>query len=184
MKNGHKTWAWVKDRIKGLLEDDCRLCNEDYWEMKNLFDELREAVNAEDGTAAERLEALKSVLNFLGNADHLNGAQQEGLVYLAGEIAGVEYEEARLLTLEQARTAVGHGWEEVWFEEDEEMEMEERKMLFESVFINGHIQSADGDISEVEPETYNKPYHSRLWMGDTPPTEEQRTAAAWDDTGD
>lgn len=100
MKNGHKTWAWVKDRIKGLLEDDCRLCNEDYWEMENLFDELREAANAEDGTAAERLEALKSVLNFLGHADHLNGAQYEGLVYLAGEIAGVEYGEARKMAEE------------------------------------------------------------------------------------
>lgn len=83
----------------------------------------------------------------------------------------------RLLTLEEARTATGHGWEEIWFSGD--AEMEECQMIFECVFIGGHIRGADGDVGEVEEDTYNKPYHSRLWMGEEAPTAEQRKAEKW-----
>ena len=85
---------------------------------------------------------------------------------------------ARLLTLEEAQTATGHGWEEIWlYETDENPETID---LFECVFIHGHIRIDDGDISEVRPDRYGKKYHSRLWMGDIPPTDEQRKAAKWE----
>lgn len=90
-----------------------------------------------------------------------------------------EENKARLLTLEEAQTATGHGWEEIWFSGD--AEMEECQMIFECVFIGGHIRGADGDVGEVEEDTYNKPYHSRLWMGEEAPTAEQRKAVKWDD---
>lgn len=87
-------------------------------------------------------------------------------------------DEARLLTAEEALTWYGHGWEEVWFEEDEETL--DCRMLFECVFIDGRILCVDGDIGEINPGTYNRPYHSRLWAGDMPPTDGQREAAKWE----
>ena len=86
----------------------------------------------------------------------------------------------RLLTYEEAMNAVGHGWEEVWFKADPDEGEAEYKGCFECVFIYGHIRSADGDVGEVNEETYNRPYHSRLWLGDERPTDEQRQSAEWE----
>lgn len=90
------------------------------------------------------------------------------------------YSATRLLTYEEAMSAVGHGWEEVWFEADPQEGEAEYKECFECVFIYGHIMAADGDIGEVDIERYNKPYHSRLWLGDERPTDEQRQSAEWE----
>lgn len=87
----------------------------------------------------------------------------------------------RLLTLEEAQYVTGVGWEEIWFDADEEEGTPECKECFPCVFINGHYVCYDGDIGEVSPDTYNKPRHSRLWMGWAEPTEEQREAAKWDE---
>lgn len=87
----------------------------------------------------------------------------------------------QLLTYEEAMSAVGHGWEEVWFEADPEKGEAEYKECFECVFIYGHIMCADGDSGEVNKETYNRRYHSRLWLGEDRPTDEQREAAKWDE---
>ena len=86
---------------------------------------------------------------------------------------------ARLLTLEEAQTLTGHGWEEVWLLGDEEEGLPDSKILCECVFIAGHIRCADGDVGEIVPAWYNLREHSRLWMGDIPPTDEQRKAEAW-----
>lgn len=93
-------------------------------------------------------------------------------------LALLEPQPARLLTLEEARIAKGIGWEEVWLEADEEMP--ESIELFECAFIGGHIICADGDIGQVLTDTYGKPYNSRLWAGNFPPTDEQRKAEPWD----
>ena len=90
------------------------------------------------------------------------------------------YSATRLLTYEEAMSAVGHGWEEVWFEADPAEGEAEYKECFECVFIYGHIMAADGDIGEVDIERYNRPYHSRLWLGDERPTDEQRKSAEWE----
>ena len=86
----------------------------------------------------------------------------------------------RLLTYEEAMSAVGHGWEEVWFEADPAEGEAEYKECFECVFIYGHIMAADGDIGEVDIERYNRPYHSRLWLGEERPTDAQRDTAPWE----
>lgn len=85
----------------------------------------------------------------------------------------------RLLTLEEAQFATGVGWEEIWFDADEEEGTPEYKECFPCVFINGHYVCADGDIGEVNPGTYNKPHHSRLWMGREKPSDEAREAEKW-----
>lgn len=90
----------------------------------------------------------------------------------------------RLLTYEEAMSAVGHGWEEVWFEADPAEGEAEYKECFECVFIYGHIRSADGDSGEVDIERYNRPYHSRLWLGEERPTDAQRDAAPWEGAHD
>lgn len=96
---------------------------------------------------------------------------------LKDSLAILQPQPARLLTLDEAQTATGHGWEESWiYETDENPETID---LFECVFIHSHIRLDDGDISEVRPDRYGKKYHSRLWMGDIPPTDEQRKAAPW-----
>lgn len=87
---------------------------------------------------------------------------------------------ARLLTYEEAMSAVGHGWEEVWFAADPQEGEAEYKECFECVFIYGHIMCADGDSGEVNEETYNRPYHSRLWLGEDRPTDAQRQSAEWE----
>ena len=87
--------------------------------------------------------------------------------------------ETRLLTLEEAQRIKGIGWEEVWFQADEDEGEPEGVELFECVFINGHIRGADGDVGEVDADTYNQPYHSRLWLGADKPTMEQRVEAKW-----
>lgn len=89
-------------------------------------------------------------------------------------------EKTRLMPLEEALTMKGYGWEEVWFEPDIEEGEPEKKELFEVAFIRGHYVAAYGDIGEVRPDTYNRPYHSRLWIGEDRPTCEQREAAAWE----
>lgn len=86
----------------------------------------------------------------------------------------------RLLTLEEALSVKGAGWEEVWFEADPDVGEAEYKECFECVFIYGHIRCADGNIGDVMIERYNRPYYSRLWMGEDKPTDEQRKAAEWD----
>ncbi len=73
---------------------------------------------------------------------------------------------ARLLTLEEAQTLTGHGWEEIWFRAYDETP--EEKLLFPCVFIHGYLRHEDGDSDDIDPEEYNQPYHSRLWMGDLP----------------
>lgn len=88
----------------------------------------------------------------------------------------------RLLTLQQAKIYSGIGFEEVWFDADEEEGTGEYKRLFSCAFINGHILCADGDIGQVDEETYNRPRNSRLWMGAILPTEAEREAAPWDGT--
>ena len=90
-------------------------------------------------------------------------------------------EMTRLLTLEEAQFATGVGWEEIWFDADEEEGTPEYRECFPCVFIHGHYVCYDGDIGEVSPDTYNKPHHSRLWMGWAEPTEEQREAEKWDE---
>lgn len=85
----------------------------------------------------------------------------------------------RLLTLEEAQFATGVGWEEIWFDADEEEGTPEYKECFPCVFINGHYVCEDGDNGEVSPDTYNKPHHSRLWMGWARPGDEAREAAKW-----
>lgn len=90
-------------------------------------------------------------------------------------------EMTRLLTLEEASYATGVGWEEIWFDADEEEGTPEYKECFPCVFINGHYVCADGDIGEVSPATYNRPHHSRLWMGGAKPGDEAREAKKWDE---
>lgn len=87
---------------------------------------------------------------------------------------------ARLLTAEEACSSWGHGYEEIWFHADEEMQ--ECKLLFEIVFINGEFVCADGDHGTIDPDTYNTPYNSRVWLGDAPPTDEQREKTPWKET--
>lgn len=87
----------------------------------------------------------------------------------------------RLLTLEEALFATGVGWEEIWFDADEEEGTPEYRECFPCVFIHGHYVCADGDIGEVSPDTYNKPHHSRLWMGREKPSDEAREAEEWDE---
>lgn len=87
----------------------------------------------------------------------------------------------RLLTLEEALRVKGIGWEEIWFDADEEEGTPEYRECFPCVFINGHYVCADGDIGEVSPGTYNKPHHSRLWMGREKPSDEAREAEKWDE---
>ena len=86
----------------------------------------------------------------------------------------------RLLTAEEACSTWGHGYEEIWFHADEEMP--ECKLLFEIVFINGVFACADGDHGTIDPGTYNTPYNSRVWLGDAPPTDEQRERTPWKET--
>ena len=86
----------------------------------------------------------------------------------------------KLLTLEEASYATGVGWEEIWFDADEEEGTPEYRECFPCVFINGHYVCEDGDIGEVSPDTYNKPHHSRLWIGWEKPSDEAREAAKWD----
>jgi len=86
-----------------------------------------------------------------------------------------------LLTLEEAQFATGVGWEEIWFDADEEEGTAEYRECFPCVFINGHYVCEDGDIGEVSPDTYNKPHHSRLWMGRAKPSDEAREAEKWDE---
>ena len=90
-------------------------------------------------------------------------------------------EMTRLLTLEEAQFATGVGWEEIWFDADEEEGTPEYKECFPCVFINGHYVCYDGDIGEVSSDTYNKPHHSRLWMGWAKPGDEAREAEKWDE---
>ena len=85
------------------------------------------------------------------------------------------------LTLEEAQFATGVGWEEIWFDADEEEGTPEYRECFPCVFINGHYVCEDGDIGEVSPDTYNKPHHSRLWMGREKPSDEAREAEKWDE---
>ena len=96
---------------------------------------------------------------------------------LADCLAWLQPQPARLLTLEEAQTLTGAGWEEIWFRETDEEQ--EAKLLFTCVFINGYLRHWDGDSAEIIPAEYNQPYHSRLWMGDIPPTDEQREAEPW-----
>ena len=86
----------------------------------------------------------------------------------------------RLLTAEEACSTWGHGYEEIWFHADEGMP--ECKLLFEIVFINGEFVCADGDHGTIDPDTYNTPYNSRVWLGDAPPTDEQREKTPWKET--
>lgn len=87
----------------------------------------------------------------------------------------------RLLTLEEALRVKGIGWEEIWFDADEEEGTPEYRECFPCVFINGHYVCADGDIGEVSSYSYNKPHHSRLWMGREKPSDEAREAEKWDE---
>lgn len=83
----------------------------------------------------------------------------------------------RLLPFDELMESKGMGWAEIWFREDEETE--ESKELFEIVFIGPHYICADGDTGCVSVDTYNKPYHTRIWSGVDAPTDEQREAEAW-----
>ena len=112
----------------------------------------------------------------LRRIEQLNGFGEEAEV-IDYVISLLKEQEPRVLTLEEAQTAVGHGWEECWMEADEEMP--ESIELYECVFIRGNFICADGDIGQINPDTYGKPYHSRLWMGDIPPTDEQRKGEKW-----
>ena len=112
--------------------------------------------------------------------------EREALYWLRAFAANTEHSRslsdqesrARLLTVEEAMNGHGHGWEEVWFEEDEDMP--EKRELFECVYINGRILCADGDIGGIDPETYNRPYHSRLWVGETKPGAEVTEEEPWE----
>ena len=84
----------------------------------------------------------------------------------------------RLLPFEELMESKGMGWAEVWFLPDEEVE--EHKELFEIVFIGPYYATGDGDHGCVSADTYNKPYHTRIWSGVDAPTDEQREEAKWD----
>lgn len=83
----------------------------------------------------------------------------------------------RLLPYEELLESKGMGWAEVWFRPDEETE--ESKELFEIAFIGPHYICADGDTGCVSADTYNKPFHTRIWSGVDAPTNEQREAEPW-----
>lgn len=104
-----------------------------------------------------------------------DGIMQDALLLL-----GAKPQTPRLLTAEEACSTWGHGYEEIWFHADEEMP--ECKLLFEIVFINGEFVCADGDHGTIDPDTYNTPYNSRVWLGDAPPTDEQREKTPWKET--
>ena len=87
----------------------------------------------------------------------------------------------RLLTLEEALSVKGCGWEEIWFDADEEEGTAEYKECFECVFIGGHGADRDGAVIEINPEKYNKAHHHRLWLGEEKPTDAQREAEKWDE---
>lgn len=83
----------------------------------------------------------------------------------------------RLLPFDELMESKGMGWAEVWFLPDEEVA--EHKELFEIVFIGPYYATGDGDHGCVSADTYNKPYHTRIWSGVDAPTDEQREAEAW-----
>lgn len=119
------------------------------------------------------LPALQAAL------DVLNAEETDLSTPLRSRSAPVEM--TRLLTLEEAQFTTGVGWEEIWFDADEEEGTPEYRECFPCVFINGHYVCEDGDIGEVSPDTYNKPHHSRLWMGREKPSDEAREAEEWDE---
>lgn len=83
----------------------------------------------------------------------------------------------RLMPFDELMESKGMGWAEVWFRADEETE--ESKELFEIVFIGPRYICADGDTGCVAADTYNTPYHTRIWSGVDAPTNEQREAEPW-----
>ena len=89
--------------------------------------------------------------------------------------------EARLLTLEELKKGIGHGWEECWLIGDDEDP--ERFDLEECVFLHGHLILESGSTANANSdhwqENYNKRFGMRVWEGIDPPTEEQRKAEPW-----
>ena len=90
--------------------------------------------------------------------------------------------EARLLTLEELKKGIGHGWEECWLIGDDEDP--ERFDLEECVFLHGHLILESGSSADAGSdhwrEQYGRKYGMRVWRGSTEPTEEQRKAVKWE----
>ena len=88
---------------------------------------------------------------------------------------------AVLMPLEGLRKSWGHGWEEIWYEAEEDEP--EGIVLSECVWIDGYIVLIDGcngdAWSEWWEERYGRRYGVRVWAGDEPPTEEQRKETPW-----
>lgn len=105
-----------------------------------------------------------------------NGADEtEELLYVAlmrdAQALIEEDYTTRLLPYGELVESKGMGWAEVWFLPDEEVE--ESKELFEIAFIGSYYATGDGDHGCVSADTYNKPYHTRIWSGVNPPTDER-----------
>lgn len=88
---------------------------------------------------------------------------------------------AELLPRELLIHTFGHGWEERWYIGDDEEP--ESKTLEECVWIGGHIMLDSGSTADAGcdwwVEHYGRKYGVRIWLGEEPPTEEQRVNTPW-----
>jgi hypothetical protein len=88
---------------------------------------------------------------------------------------------AEIIPRELLLHTFGHGWEECWFIGDDEDP--ERITLEECVWIGGHIMLDSGSTGDAESdwwrEHYGREYGVRIWLGQEPPTEEQRNETPW-----
>ena len=85
----------------------------------------------------------------------------------------------RLLTVEElAKMPFGHGWIE--YQQDEADPVDFSDLLQRIGWADGNFALA-GCFSDIGMMTasYNCPNGQRVWIGDEPPTDDQRRAAPW-----